>query len=216
MTDFVNDQDRAEAIKKWIATYGSTIVIAVIVGLGLMYGYKYWHKRQIQNKEEASMSFQQLLAMPIKDNLKPYQDEAKSIITNFPNTPYADMASFFLVKSYVDNKQYKNAISQLQWVIDNASSNQFKQIAVLRLARIYLFNHDYEKASTLLTKVYDSAFAVMIDELKGDIALAKGNIDKAKTLYAKAMKDNPDSEVLQPLLTVKLHSLPAEKPAGVN
>ena len=44
MSDFINDQDRAEAIKAWIMKYGTTIFIAIIIGIALMYGNQYLQK----------------------------------------------------------------------------------------------------------------------------------------------------------------------------
>ena len=210
MSDFINDQDRAEAIKAWIVKYGSTIVVAIILGIALMYANQYWQKRKMQTKEEASMAFEQLMQTSDTKNTKVYQEQAKSIVVTFPKTSYADLASFFLAKSYIDHQEYDNAISQLQWVIDNSKFSQFKQIAAIRISRIYLYRKDYAKASQSLNHVYDKTFNVMIDQLKGDIALAQGKINQARVLYTKASKDNANSDILQPLLTVKLHSLPAQ------
>ncbi|MAZ39800.1 MAG: hypothetical protein CMF49_06730 [Legionellales bacterium] len=210
MSDFINDQDRAEAIKAWIMKYGTTIFIAIIIGIALMYGNQYLQKKELQTKEEASMAFEQLLVSSDNKNIKQYQAEAQSLVSNFPKTAYADLASFLLAKSYVENKQYKNAISQLNWVITHSKYSEFKQVAAIRMARIYLYLKDYTKASASLAKVYDKTYNVMIDQIKGDIVLAQGNVGKARSLYTKASNDNVNSEILQPLLTVKLHSLPAQ------
>jgi len=216
MVEFVNDQDRAEAVKKWLSKYAGTIIVGIILGLAAMYGIQYWQTNQKQDHEEASMAFQQLIAMPSDQDSKAYIAQAKGIVGNYPKTPYASLSSFLLAKYYVDYRQYDNAISQLQWVLDNGSDKQFKQIAAIRASRIYMFLKQYDKANTVLDKLYTPSFNVMVDEQRGDIALAQGNVAKARDLYAKALEDNPDSSVLQPLLTTKLHILPEQSSTGAQ
>lgn len=214
MAEFINDQDRAEAVKKWISKYAGTIIVGVILGLIAMYGIQYWQTNQLQDKEEASMAFQQLIAMPSDQDEKAYADAAKNIITNYPKTPYASLASLLLAKNYVDYRQYDNAVSQLQWVLQHGANDQLKQIAALRVSRIYLFQKQYDKANAVLDKTYSPSYKVMIIEQQGDIALTQGNIPKARDLYKKALAANPDSNVLRPLLTVKLHILPKVSSQG--
>ena len=214
MAEFINDQDRADAVKKWISKYAGTIIIGIVLGLVAMYGIQYWQTNQKQDKEEASMTFQEFIAMPADQDEKAYVDAAKSIVQNYPKTPYASLASLLLAKKYTDYRQYKDAISQLQWVLQNSDNSQFKQIAALRVSRLYLFLKQYDKANSILDKTYDASYQVMLDEQRGDIALAQGDTQKARVLYAKALNDNPGSDVLRPLLTVKLHILPDTSSKG--
>lgn len=214
MAEFINDQDRADAVKKWISKYAGTIIIGIVLGLVAVYGIQYWQTNQMQNKEEASMAFQQFIAMPADQDEKAYADAAKSIVKNYPKTPYASLASLLLAKKYADYRQYQDAVLQLQWVLQHSDNSQFKQIAALRVSRLYLFLKQYDKANSVLDKTYDASYQVMLDEQRGDIALAQGDTQKARVLYAKALNDNPGSDVLRPLLTVKLHILPDTSSKG--
>lgn len=216
MAEFINDQDRAEAVKNWLNKYAGSVVLGVILGLAVLYGMQYWQGHMQQTRDEASTAYQELLAMPEDKQVEHFQEKAQSIISAYPKTPYASLASFILTKSYIESEQYQNAVNQLDWVYQNAKDKGLRQIAQIRMARIYLSMKQYDKALAILDKRSDTDFNVMTDEVIGDVYLAQNDMPKAKYYYTKAIKDNPDSAILQPLLTVKLHSLPTELNSGEN
>lgn len=215
MAEFINDQDRAQAVKNWLNKYSGSVILGVILGLAVLYGLQYWQNHTRQVREEASTAYQELLAMPSEKG-EHFQEKAQSVIAAYPKTPYASLASFVLTKSYITQGEYQNAINQLNWVYQHASDQGLRQIAQIRMARVYLSLKQYDQALAILDKRSDPDFNVMVDQVRGDIYLAQNDINKARVYYAKAIKDNPDSAVLQPLLTVKLHSLPAQLNSGEN
>jgi predicted negative regulator of RcsB-dependent stress response len=209
MAEYINDQDRAQAIQQWIAKYASSVIIGVVLALCLMYGHQYWQKKQVLLKVEASSAYEQLLSISPETNPMTYQETANNIISLYPKTPYASMANFLLAKFYVNQGKYPEALASLGWISAHGHNAIFEQIAALRAARIALTLKQYDQALTDLQQIKSPSFALMADELRGDIALAQGNVEKARTFYTYALQDNQHAQMLQPLLKAKLHSLPA-------
>lgn len=209
MVDFVDDQARAEAVKKWLSQYAGAIIVGVILALSLMYGSQYWHKRQMIEKEQASLVFEQLLATSPQTELSTYQKLASQLIKQYPKTPYASFANLLLAKAYVQQADYQDALHALMWVSSNAPSQDIRQIAILRAARVEIALKDYPQALALLNKIHLSTFYVLADELRGDIAFLEQHYSDARQFYQKALQEEPDAQVQKPVLKAKLHMLPA-------
>jgi predicted negative regulator of RcsB-dependent stress response len=210
MAEYINDQDRAQAIQQWIAKYASSVIIGVVLALCLMYGHQYWQKKQSLLKAEASSAYEQLLSISPETNPVTYQETAHHIIALYPKTPYASLANFLLAKFYVNQAKYPEALEALGWITTHAHNSIFEQIAALRSARIALSLKHYDEAMTDLQSIKSTPFVLMADELRGDIALAQGNIEKARVFYTRAIQDHQEAQMLQPLLKAKLQSLPAQ------
>ena len=91
-----------------------------------------------------------------------------------------------LAKLKADQSDLEGARYYLQWVVDHASQAPLKDIARLRLARVLSANGDNAGAMQMLSAVDAKAFALSVQELKGDIFLAMGKRDEARGAYLSA------------------------------
>ena len=57
----------------------------------------------------------------------------------------------------------------------------------LRLIRLYIEQEKYAEAQTLLNQPHDAAYGAQIEELKGDMHSAKGDVVQARIAYDKAI-----------------------------
>src|SRR5829696_2190871 len=107
---------------------------------------------------------------------------ANNLLTEYKNTPYADMAALYLAKTEVDKNNYQAAQTHLNWLIKHSDSAAIKQIAKDRAARIYIVAKKPQEALDLLTKVNDESYISAIESIRGDAYLALGNKIKAREL----------------------------------
>jgi predicted negative regulator of RcsB-dependent stress response len=78
-------------------------------------------------------------------------------------------------------------------------------LASMRKVKIIAAQGDLEKALKLVDAIPVAGYEVSINELKGDLYLAKGEKAKAKAAYAMALESTDASS--RPLLDMKLNDL---------
>ncbi|NNM58487.1 MAG: tetratricopeptide repeat protein [Legionellales bacterium] len=209
MSEYITDHDRVDAIKRWWDNNGTALVVGIILGLILIFGWQYWQRYQLKRDTTASQAYQVLLTTSAHDDTAAYTQRAQAIIKTYPSLPYAALSSLLLARMQVDQKKYDLAYASDMWVVNHASDDSLKQIARVRAARVLLAMKKPDEALNLLSKMDDPNFAVLVDEVKGDIYVTQHNFAAARKAYLQAQQDAPDSEVLLPILELKLSSLPA-------
>ncbi|AML48886.1 hypothetical protein AYM02_05985 [Coxiella burnetii] len=204
MTELLSDQEQIEMIKKWWRDYGRAIALAIVIGLLIGFGWRYWHRHQLEKTERASALYMQLQILASQnawDKTKPLTDR---LIKDYGKTPYAAMASFLNAKRAVEQNHLPLALDQLQWVMKNAIVSDLKQLARLRASLILLAENRPKAALNLLQTVDDQAYQPLVDEIKGDIYAAMGNRESAKQFYETAQQSMKAMGINDPYLTMKI------------
>ena len=190
MTDFLTDDEKADAIKNWLKVNGTSIIVGVSLAVTGLLAYRYWQDHTVNQAQEASTiysSIQQdaLAAKGKKDSTS--QTNIQQLKTEYADTPYAAVAALLAAKRYALQGDNPAAIKELQWVTDNASEKLTQDLAKLRLVRVYIATKQMDKADALLKQPFPSAYASLISELNGDIHAAKKELKKARAAYDKAL-----------------------------
>lgn len=209
MSEYMTDHDRVELLKRWWDNNGTALIVGIILGLVIIFGWQYWQKHQYNKAAAASQAYQVLLNTSIHKDTDVFTQRAQAIIKTYPHSPYAPLSSLLLAHVQVDEHNYKAAYDSNMWVVNNANDLSLKQIARVRAARLLLAMNQPDQALALLKKMDDSNFAILADEVRGDIYVVKRDFPSARKAYTQAMNDAPDSPVLLPVLQLKLSSLPA-------
>ncbi len=207
MNDFVTDNDRVDWLKRWWDANGTALIIGIVAGLVLIYGWQFWSKQQAKKAANISQEYQVLLNIS-NNNPDEIAKRANAIIQNYPRSSYAVLSSFVMAKSQVDQQDYSKAYTSLMWVVDHAKEASMRQIARIRAARLLLAMNKPNEALTLLDKRDDPSMNILTDEVRGDIYAVQKNYAEARAAYTKAQNENADSRVLLPILQLKLSSLP--------
>jgi len=96
-------------------------------------------------------------------------------------------------------------LNELDWVLAESEDSVMNTVATMRKARVMAAMGDADKAISLLDGLKEPSFSVSVAELKGDLYLQAGAVDKAREAYQSAVTDAPQGG--RPLLTLKLDSL---------
>lgn len=220
MADHLTEEEQLEQFKNWWKANGASLAIAVLVGLIAYFGFQWWQNHQQQQAEQASALYSELVeaieANPVSgasvsdENKQTAYYITEQLQTSYAGSQYAVNASLFAAKMAVDDKNIEAAEKALQWAVDN-SNDALKGIASLRLARLYVSQDKYDDALALIdTK--SEALKSLNAELRGDILLAKNDVNGARDAYQEAI-DNVDetASFRRQLLPIKLANL---APAG--
>jgi predicted negative regulator of RcsB-dependent stress response len=191
------DDERVEDLKKWWKENGASIIVGIALGVIAIFGWRYWNSYRDAQAETASRAYDAFVEAVAKPDAGPARQLGQTVITDFPKSPYAALTALRLAKLAVEGGDAAAAIQQLEWVIGNARLDEFKDIARLRLARVKLAAGQIAEAEKLLDEVTTANLNAEREELKGDLALAGKNPEKARTAYAAALAASGGNRLLQ-------------------
>lgn len=186
MPAYETDNEQIEILKKWWADYGKWVVMAVIIGLAVGLGWRYWQRQQVVNHQQASLLFQQLVVADSQSKSDTVMQMAAEITKRYAQSEYAALANLMAAKNAVLQNNNDAAIQKLQWAMDHSDNKSIKQIARLREARVLLTQNKAQEAQKVLSIVNDKTFQPAIDEVQGDIYTALGDPVKAHQSYQAA------------------------------
>ena len=207
MTEYLTEQEQVEILKKWIKQYSFVILGGVLLAIIVISGWRYWQERQQKILSHASSVFDEMLTMRAQNDQGATLVQANKLFSHYKNTTYGPFAALMLARDAANKKNYQEAETQLQWVIDNSRIASLRQIARLRLARVQMASNKPEDALSTLKKVEDKTFIGLINEVRGDIYTSMKNNVQARQSYQQALEQLPNAEVVRPLLQMKYDNL---------
>ena len=203
----LEEQEQLASLKAWWNQYGNLITWLVIIGLAAYAAWTGWNYYQRNQSVQAGQLYEELQkAVTAKDNGK-VQRAASDMTAKFGGTAYAQMAALAAAKSAFDANDLKTARSQLQWVIDNGSTEEYKAIAKIRLAGILLDEKAFDEGLKLLVGDFPEQFAGVVADRKGDILAAQSKIDDARAAYKLALDKTDQKNPARQLIQLKLDAL---------
>lgn len=190
------EEQQVEAIKDWWKENGKAVIIGAIVGLGGLFGWRYYQDTVIQASETASQSYTTAMNM-LQEKGVDAQSDVQAFIESNEVKEYSVLAALQLAKAQVEAKDFAAALEQLKWAQSNTKDAALSPLISYRIARIETEMGNFDAANTELDKVTDTAWAGRIAELRGDIALRQGDKDAAYAAYTEAQQAADASPTLQ-------------------
>lgn len=206
MEIYSTEEQQVEAIKRAAREYGPAIIAGVVIGLGGLYGWKTYNQAQIESSEAASDAYTKFIETAGQENSQVVAN-SDAFLAEHKDSNYAVLAAFVASKEAVEAAQFDVAKAKLNWILANSANAELKAIATTRLARIEKEQGNLDAALALLAGPFSNAFTAQVQELKGDILLAKGDTAAATTAYQAAI--DASAATANPLLEVKLNNLAA-------
>ncbi|MCQ9085327.1 YfgM family protein [Vibrio harveyi] len=190
------EEQQVEAIKDWWKENGKAVIIGAVVGLGGLFGWRYYQDSVIQASEAASQSYTTVMnALQTKG--ADAQADIQAFIDSNKVKEYSVLAALQLAKVQVDAKDLSAALEQLKWAQSNTKDAALTPLISYRIARIEAEMGNFDAANAELGKVTDAAWTGRIAELRGDIALRQGDKEAAYTAYTEAQQAADVSPALQ-------------------
>jgi predicted negative regulator of RcsB-dependent stress response len=181
MTDLKTDQEKAEDLKLWWKENGTSVLTGVALAVASVFGWQQWQAHKIAQTEEASALF-------AKQQIQSDPATLATLKTNASSSPYASLAALNAAKSAAKNGDEAQAISELQWTIDNTPDDLIKQVANLQLVRLEISAKKFESATSHINQTFSPAYASLVEELKGDLHLAQNQLKEAVKAYKQAIQ----------------------------
>jgi predicted negative regulator of RcsB-dependent stress response len=214
----LTDDEKLAELKKWWRENGGSIITGVVLGLAVLFGTKAWFAYQGREAENASNVYTMLMAAMERGDEQLVSEKAGMLVSDYTGTPYATLAALALARINIEADELAVAQSHLQWVIDNTRTDVMRETARLRLARVMIAMDNPEGALALLDQaVPDPVFEPLYTEVRGDVDIARGDLDAANKAYQTALSLTAGDAPGRHLLQLKYDStlVAVTTPAGV-
>ena len=215
MEQYRTEEEQVEALKKWWEENGRSTMVAIIVALGLGFGWQGWLKYQQNELEGASNSYQSMLQKLSAEDNQGAAALAAELKQEFSRSTYAQFAALHLARIAVNEGDLATAEAELRWVLGRSDKgSDTMQLAQLRLARVLASGGDTGQALTILDSADPGAYAAAYQVARGDILLLEGRDAEAREAYSSAMMlaSRGQGQLNMAMLQQKLQSLSQQSP----
>jgi predicted negative regulator of RcsB-dependent stress response len=206
-TMYFAEDEQTERIRHWWKKNGVAIIVGLVLGIGSVAGYNGWGVYQTRQAESASDIYQQMLRSLENETVTQVRESSERLISEYGSTAYADAASLMLARLDVDAGNLEQAGSHLSRVINNSKDPAMQHIARLRLVTLALDQSDLELVDQLLTGQLADGFESRYDELRGDMFVARNDLNSARNAYQRALTNAAAGSVAAQILERKLNSV---------
>lgn len=203
----LEEQERIDALKDWWKRWGSAVSLLLGVAILTLAAWQGWGYYNSVKTREAATVFASVGDTSGAVDVKKARNAAAVLIDKYPSTAYAPKAALLAAKANYESGDAKSAQAQLNWVIENAKDAGLRDIARLRLAAIALDAKRYDEAEQLLASAHEPAFAALFLDMRGDIAVARGNRKEARNAYQSALAKFAKTDAYRQVVEVKLNAL---------
>ncbi len=206
METYENEQEQIEALKAWWDKYGTRVMIAIVLVLAGVLGWRLWIDRTHREAEVASEQYMKMLEV-VQSKPEQAMEIGRQLVSSHPGSNYATMASLMMASISVEKNDKEAASAQLRWVMEKGKQPELKEIARLRLARLLLDMGKADEALATIDKSDNASFRAAADEIRGDILLSQGKRAEARNAYTNALAGYKDVPAKQSLLQTKIDDL---------
>ncbi len=208
METYTTDQERVEVIKKWWRENGNAMMGGALLGLAVVFGYRWWDERGQNYRAQASQQYEALQNTLRAGKLADAEAQINALRTQYQDTPYAALATLIEARIKAERNDLPGARTALTWTVEHAALPELKAVAQLRLARTMLAEGKPDDAQKALPDAVIKAHAVARAELLGDIHAAKGEGEQARAAYAEALAAlTPEQSALKAHIEMKRDAL---------
>jgi len=213
----LQEQEQVDALKAFWDRHGNLIIWTVTIVLALFAAWQFTLKGQrdaglqastlYANLEDAARAGDAKRAGQVFADMKAQASTWKpKAIAPVPS--YTQQGGLLAAKVLSEKGQTADAIAALQWVADNGNPEN-ASVARLRIAGLFADDKKYDDALKQLDQVTGTAFAALVADRRGDILLAKGDKEGAKTAYKSAFDAMSVRQDYRFVLDAKLTALGA-------
>jgi len=211
--DLLTEEEQIEAAKIFVKENGIWLVVSVLLGAGLVFGYRYYESSHEERALKAAAEFGAMTAAVDKNDRNSARRIAEGIIQTYAGSPYADQAELTLARLFVDEGKIADAAGPLTVVMTSSKDSELKNIARLRLARIQIDLGKPDDAIQTLAGADSASFAARFHEVRGDALFAKKDLSGASAEYRAALTASDARGSDAALLQLKISDLGVAAPA---
>lgn len=204
----LEEQEQIEQLKAWWNKYGTFTFLLLALALAVILGWQGWNWYQNHQATQARGYFEALqkasVQMQGQESVSRIQAAMKTLQSDFATTDYAARAALVAGDVLAREGDQAGALSALQWLAQSQHV-AFAPIARMRLAGLLMDQREFDRALAQL----DAApvpFEGLFADRRGDVLMAKGDIEGAKVQWRRALDLLGSSSPLANILQLKIET----------
>ncbi len=213
MSDY-SESEQWERAKAWLKENGLWIITGCAIGLGGLYGYRWYEGRQVTQAQTASARYEEMVDAFQRNDRPRAMTIVEELNRDYDWTPYASLSTLIAARVHVEQNELDKAAAGLKSVMDGSKDNELRMIARLRLARVQAAQSKFDDALATLNVSDAGEFATRLADVRGDVLLAKGDRAGALREYLAARTGDNKGRVDTELLDLKIRDLGGTPPAA--
>ncbi|WP_375055512.1 YfgM family protein [Zobellella sp. DQSA1] len=195
MDIYNTEEQQLDALKRWWQEYGKAIILGSVIGLGGLFGWRYYQSHQIETRSAGAEAFEQISQRLAAQGSAAFA-EASAFVEQNKGNNYGELAALLLAGEAVRANELVLAQQQLELALAGTKDAALGDTIRLRLVRVLLARNELAAAQARLDEVKGEAFAALRSEIQGDLFLAQDRRDAARDAYRAALdaggaSDNP-------------------------
>jgi predicted negative regulator of RcsB-dependent stress response len=204
----LEEQEQVAELKAWWKQHGNLIVTVLLAAALAFAGWQGWRWYSASQAAQAGAVFDTLAKATQAGDAKAVRDSAGTLLESYPRTLYASMGALMAARFNFDRGDLKAAKAQLEWVVERAPSEDFRDIARLRLVAILLDEKAPDEALKLLEARHGAAYESQYAALRGDALVAKNQPADARAAYQLAIdKAGKEQSAFRDTVRMRLEAL---------
>jgi len=203
----LEEQEQLDQLKAFWKQYGNLITWVLILALAGFAGWTVWNNWQRDQSVKAGSLYDELDKAAQAGDVDKTARVFADIKERFPRTGYAQQGALLAAKLQFEKGQADAARATLTWASENATETEYRTVARLRLAGLLLDQKKYDEALKQLDGAGAKEFAALVADRRGDVLLAQGKTEEAKTAYGLAWKAMDETVEYRRLIESKLAAL---------
>jgi len=200
----IEEEQEINQLKDWWKENGKTIIVAFILGVGGMFGWRYWQAHQAEQIAQASAQYDALIYSAQQDEQAKKANIEQFVQAN-SKTAYAVFALLDEAKKVTEKQDFAAAEANLNQALTQSQDEVLTSIVALRLSAVQFQLGQLDNALTTLNQVKGESFNARKALLTGDIQVAKGDKIAAKNSFDQAQQSG--SQLEQQMAKMKLNNL---------
>ncbi|MGP1956666.1 MAG: YfgM family protein [Arsenophonus sp. NC-PE1-MAG3] len=203
MEIYTTKNEQIDAIKCFFINNAKTLLIWLAIGVSAIIVWNYWQLYQTNCLQKSAQTFEQISSQ-LQTGSKQAIASGKQF-ANETNNIYGVLTNIELAKIAVEKNDIIGAEKELLNALAKAKLDNLKDLINIRLARIQLALNKTDQAMITLTQIHNKGWNMIVEDIRGNVLLKKGDIAGARAAYSKGIESSR-SEIMKAILKMKINS----------
>lgn len=199
MSDYLTDEEQLDKLKKWWEENGLMLVGAVVLSVAGVIGWNWYGDRQAAAVAGSSDLYVDYLRAEgaERDTIE------ATLASEYPESVYRAFILLRNARAEAENENPEGALTALNEALSVVDDDKLADVIRIRIARVEQELDRSDAALATLGQVRSLGLRSHVQELKGDIHMARGERALAHEAYSAAL-DEAGQDAPRPLLELKV------------